>query len=130
AWPWGTNCNKPAAKSAVRDVSHGNHVVTYIVEAFELNRAAWKKKDIEYLINTAKYLVYNPKKKIFNADLNGNIESNMSNGILTSDGFVKLARYSSDLMDIFKNVRETRYTDADFNFYEAQYVAELILAAK
>lgn len=130
AWPLGTACNKPAAKVAVQDVSHGNHVVTYIVEAFELNRAAWKKQDIDHLINTAKYLVYNTKEKMFNADLSGKIESNMSNGILTSDGFVKLTRYSNELMAIFKNVRDSRYTDDDFNFYEAQYVAELILAAK
>lgn len=130
AWPIGTDCNPATKKSIVQDVSHGNHVVTYIIESYELSQGEWTQQDIQFLSNTFKEIVYDKAQQRFNGDLNGKFIANMADGLRMSDGFIKLARYDKEILALIRNVRANQYGKESFNFYEAQYVAELILAEK
>lgn len=129
-WPTGTNCNAPDKEPIIQDASHGNHVVTYIIESFEMGSGFWAERDIQRLCNTAKFLLFDSSNQRFYGDLNQKFISNMSNGIRLSDGFVKLSRYDEKLFDIINNVTAMSYKSSDFNFYEAQFVAELLLAKR
>lgn len=130
-WPWQSACNKASEKSIIQDVSHGNHVVTYLVEAYEMQHGGWTKKDMQRLANTVKYVLYDEKNKKFNAHLDGKFDPEMANGVQMADGFIKLARYDKELLDVFEFVRENQNPESyEFSLYEPEYVAELGLARK
>ena len=50
-------------KNIIQDVSHGNHVVSYIVAAYEFGNNNWTLADIHKLCYTLKEYVYDRKKK-------------------------------------------------------------------
>ena len=58
-------------KSVIQDVSHGNHVVAYIIAAHEFGDKNWSKTDIDKIANTFKKNVFNKKNHSFNGDING-----------------------------------------------------------
>lgn len=130
AWPYDTECNSAPKSSIVQDVSHGNHVVTYIVEAHELSGSVWKDIDVQRLANTVKYVLYNADRNLFNDDLAGKFVANKADGVQMSDGFVKLARYDEQLMNLFERVNEGHSKNSKFSLDEPQFVAELTLAKK
>src|SRR5690554_2839564 len=49
----------------IQDVSHGNHVVTYIVAAYEMENENWTFEDIKRLSYTLKEFIYNNEKVKF-----------------------------------------------------------------
>ena len=130
AWPFGTACNKAPKSSIIQDVSHGNNVVTYVVEAHDLSKSVWSDVDIQRLANTVKYVLYNAEKNGFNKDLKGVFAANSSSCVGLSDGFVKLARYDAQLVDLFEKVSNGNLSNAKFSLDEPQFIAELTLAKK
>src|SRR5690606_1928192 len=80
-WPYRIECNPPAPEAIIQDVSHGNHVITYIVESYELGIGGWSGIDIKRFVNTVKYLIYDPRNNRFNGDLNGNFVPKVASGI-------------------------------------------------
>lgn len=130
SWPYGTNCNPSSKTSIVQDLDHGNHVVTYIIESYELGKGPWSADDINHLVNTVKFVLYDSEHNRFYGNLDGKVIPKMSDGINCSDGFLKLARFDSELIELFERVRLAQYKGEKFNLNEPQYVAEIKLAAK
>lgn len=129
-WPMNTQCNNVEEKPVIQDVSHGNHVVTYIVQAYAMGSSSWNESDIHALCNTVKYVLYDSDKNRFYGDLNQKFLSKTANGIQMADGFVRLSRYDERVYDLFRQV----YFDSDeshsSNVYYAQYIAEMKLASQ
>src|SRR5690606_25030718 len=113
-WPYETGCNGPE-NTIIQDVSHGKYEVSYIVEAFDLTKGIWGRQDIERLINTVKYVLYDSSRKRFNGDLNGGFDTKTSDGIQMADGFLKLARYDRQLISLFESVRHRQASAAAFS---------------
>jgi len=95
--------NRPV--DIIQDVSHGNLVVSYIVEANSLG--LWKDQDaIQRLINTVKDILWDPQKCIFTDNIDGTLfgphHEGLSVGSFQADGFVKLTRYNSNLFSIYE----------------------------
>jgi hypothetical protein len=54
----------------VQDVSHGNHVVSYIVAAYKLDKTTWNRRDIQGLCNTLK-AIYKKDENRFADNVDG-----------------------------------------------------------
>src|SRR5690606_27986256 len=60
----GTDAGKGKA-IVIQDGSHGNHVVAYVVAAYELGNKNWTKKDLKRLSKTVPRIMYNKKTNSF-----------------------------------------------------------------
>lgn len=84
---------------SIQDVSHGNHVVAYILNAYEMGSDIWTLEDIKYLANTLKYKIYNQKKNRFYNAVDGS--GKVGNPGL-GDAWIRLSEYDKEVMKIFK----------------------------
>lgn len=88
----------------MQDVSHGNHVVSYIIAAYEMGDTNWGREDIDKLCNTVKFVLYNKDNKTFSDNVNGSPDASRPGwGNFVADGWVKLADYDTEVRAIFKN---------------------------
>ncbi|MFD1166481.1 hypothetical protein ACFQ2C_12780 [Sphingobacterium daejeonense] len=88
----------------IQDVSHGNHVVQYILDAYKLNEGGWTSNDIKYLSNTLKYSIWNPKTSNFadNVDGSGSRSKEFKGtGWKQADGWMKLIEFDPNLKLIY-----------------------------
>lgn len=129
-WPYGKGCFDSERKGLIQDVSHGNHVVAYIVESYELKDGFWSTEDIQRLANTVKYHIYDRQENRFYGDLRSKYVPRVAGGIELADGFLKLSRYDKNLFLIFRSVLEEHYSRSPFSLMEPQFVAEFQLAGK
>lgn len=96
----GTGAYKEKLKR-IQDVSHGNHVVLYIVSAYELGNPNWTFKDVQLLANTFKYIIYNKKENTFADKVNGTKDKSRAGwGNFIADGWAKLAAYDGDVYEV------------------------------
>lgn len=90
-----------ADESLVQDVSHGNHVVSYIVAAYELYNDTWKRRDIQGLCNTLK-AIYKKNENRFSDNVDGSeANSRRGWGNFQADGWIKLSKYDAGVRQIF-----------------------------
>ncbi len=116
----------------IQDVSHGNLVVSYIVEAYDLG--LWKDFDaIERTINTLKDKLWDSARCLFRDNIDGT--TILSGPLLgdvgsfQSDGFVKLTRYDKSLFQIYEKFIEcSKYLTAWYQY--GQLFAGLALSEK
>lgn len=95
--------------SIIQDVSHGNHVVSYIVAAYELGAENWSLEDIQKLCNTFKKVIYDKKNNTFADNVDGSPDPRRPGwGHFTADGWSKLSRYDKEVAEIFKNAMKNK----------------------
>lgn len=91
---------------AVQDVAHGNQVVAYVVEAYELD--LWKDSEvIVRLVKTLKDKLWYSKNCTFKDNIDGSMfdsrySKNWSSGSFQAAGFVKLVRFDKTLFPIYE----------------------------
>lgn len=99
---WDSSINQE--EDIIQDVSHGNLVVSYIVEASDLG--LWKDTDaIQRLIFTLKEKLWDRKDCSFRDNIDGSMFKKGYKGSVGSfqaDGFVKLTRYDQTLFSIYE----------------------------
>lgn len=91
-------------KGLIQDVTHGNHVVQYIIDSYELGKGDWEKNDLMYLSNTLKFLIWNSKNKSFSDNIDGtnsNSKGINDTGWKQTDGWMKLTKYDNQLKDLY-----------------------------
>jgi hypothetical protein len=104
---------KPRDKPAIQDVAHGNHVLQYVTTAYGLKNQNWTAKDIQRFSNTASEIILANQKKGFSdtfpENVNGTMsEKNSTTGRYQTDGWMKLARYNKNLVNVYEKYFETR----------------------
>ncbi len=83
-------------KPVVQDVSHGNHVVLYLIKAKELGNANWADFNFSYLCNTLKLKILKGNSIADNVD--GTTDPSVQNtGWKISDGWMKLIYFDTSL---------------------------------
>lgn len=90
---WGTP-EKVEENSHAQDTSHGNHVISFIVESHDAG-IEWTEDDINLFINTFNNIIWTGPET-FAEYVDGAGEGGLPNNFI-SDGFVKLGRYSRSL---------------------------------
>ncbi len=99
----GTGALKPGSVR-IQDVSHGNHVVSYIVAAYKMGDKNWILEDVDKLCNTVKLVLYNKEDNSFRDNVDGSTDPSRPGwGNFVADGWVKLADYDTAVQAIFKN---------------------------
>ena len=88
-----------------QDVSHGNHVISYIVAAYEAGNRNWTLDDIRKLSYTFSNIIYNKDSNTYSDNVDGsNIKSGIkggeNNGDFVGDGWIKLAKYDQNVKSI------------------------------
>lgn len=126
-WPIGLNCNPAALNPIIQDGSHGDHVITYVVESYEMHRY-WNEEDIKRFSKTLRFLLFDEQSDIFYADLSGTVEDKFKSGMEYADGFIKLGRYDKKVLQCFEKARLKN--EHEFYFDDIQYVAEFNLAKR
>src|SRR5699024_8369377 len=118
-----------STRSKWQDVSHGNQVVDYIITAYELKNPNCILTELKYLANTVKYLTCDPKRSSFIDNFRGKgTEPELTDiGWQSSDGWLKLAYYDSDLISLYDDFYKTRYKRIDRSFLSIQFWAQFAL---
>ncbi|WP_306622038.1 hypothetical protein [Chryseobacterium ginsenosidimutans] len=107
-------------KPVVQDVSHGNHVVLYLIKARELNNANWKDFDFSYLANTLKLKILKTDSIADNVD--GTTDPTVKNtGWRISDGWMKLIYYDKSLYPLFEKSLTNYQNRIDNSGLELQF---------
>lgn len=114
--------NRKEYKPVIQDVSHGNHVVLYLIKANELNNPNWKNFNYTYLANTLKVNILKPDVITDNVDGTANTQSVLKNsGWKISDGWYKLIYYDNDLISYFKKCLPLYESKIKNSFLELQF---------
>lgn len=84
--------------SIIQDVSHGNHVISYIVAAYELGDSSWTLTDLRKFSITFNQIIYNKSKNNFSDNVNGSGDKDLpGRGNYISDGWLKLGKYDKQV---------------------------------
>lgn len=104
---WDNTDNTQARKDTgaiIQDVSHGNHIVSYIVTAQETGSSNWSRENINKFINTVKLVVYDSQNHIFSDGVDGTSSLTRPGwGNFQADGWLKLGRYDKELQNLYVN---------------------------
>jgi len=95
-------------KQIIQDVSHGNHVVAYILSAYEFGNPNWTKEDIKKLSNTFKNITYDKRANKFSDNVDGASDGRRPGwGNFVADGWAKLASYDNEVKEILVKFGKT-----------------------
>ena len=98
-----------SSTNIIQDVSHGNHVVSYIIAAYELGNNNWTLADINKLSYTLKAFMYDRLNNVFHDNVDGSSSENRPGwGNFVADGWIKLAAYDEAVKDIFRKFETTK----------------------
>lgn len=96
------------SEDIIQDVSHGNHVVSYIVAAYEFGNPNWSEADISRLAYTLREFVYDDMRGVFRDNVDGTDDPSRPGwGNFVADGWVKLAEYDVGVDNIFRKFKQT-----------------------
>lgn len=88
----------------IQDVSHGNHIVQFVIDSYKLNYGSWRKEDLQLFANTVKYSIWQPDRSTFSDNVDGTSSSDkefIGTGWKQADGWMKLTQYDKSLKDIY-----------------------------
>jgi len=98
----GTDAGKGKG-NIVQDCSHGNHVVAYVVAAYELGNKNWTKEDLSRFSKTVTRIMYNKNTNSFADNVDGTTHKSRPGwGNFVGDGWVKLAKHDKEAAKIFR----------------------------
>ena len=107
-------------KPVIQDVSHGNHVVLYLLKAKELNNSNWNNFNFTYLSNTLKMKILKTYSIADNVD--GTSTNDVKNtGWKISDGWYKLIYIDQTLDPLFQSSLNIYNNKIQGSFLEAQF---------
>ena len=108
----------------IQDVSHGNHVIQFIIDSYVFGEGNWKKEDLIRMSNTLKYKIWNGTNFADNIDgNNSNISSIKDTGWKQSDGWMKLTKYDKELIIIYNNFYQKNKGKIDKSMLNLQFYA-------
>lgn len=126
----GLNCDKLYEYSEVQDVSHGNQVISYIIEAYKLNKG-WNKTDIKKLNRLLHKCIWIKGENTFRDTVLGERykKGKSSPGVFQAEGFVKLSEFSFKTYRLYLDF--VKYNiDHIYSNQHAQLFANLSLSNK
>lgn len=120
------NLRKRNIKPQVQDVSHGNHIIQYVLDSYSLGLGTWGKKDLERFRNTLKYIIWRNKEKPSDF-VDGTFSNGSHTGWKQSDGWMKLMVFFNDkeLYNIYNNYYSRNSEKISKHFPDIQYFAEM-----
>lgn len=110
----------------IQDVSHGNHVIQFMIDSYILEEGAWDKRDLERVVNTLKFKISNDGGFADNVDGSASKDSSVKNtGWKQSDGWMKLIKYDKALVKIYESFYDSNKSKIDNSMWNLQFYAVL-----
>lgn len=110
----------------IQDISHGNHVVSYIVAAYEIKSPAWNVDDLRKISYALRTFAYDAQNKKFRNNIDGTADKlHSGNENFMGDGWSKLAKYDYKLKLILEDFGKSKYIYS--NLQELQFKANLLV---
>lgn len=94
-----------------QDVSHGNQVVRYIIDSYEIGNENWAGRDIDRLINTLKYKLWSEDERVFPDNIDGSVSLSpaiRNTGWMQSDGWMRLMFFDENLYRNYMRLYESK----------------------
>lgn len=107
-------------KTEIQDVSHGNHIVLYLIKAKELNNKNWENFNFNYLSNTLKLKILKTDGIADNID-GSSSDSVKNTGWKISDGWMKLIYFDKSLYPLFERSLSNYQSIIKTSFLESQF---------
>lgn len=119
------NLKKRKNEVIVQDVTHGNHVVQYVVDSYRLGFGTWTKQDLEMFANTLKEIIWKDKKRPSDFVDGSFSDTGSHTGWKQSDGWMKLMVLLDDreLFNIYDNYYRANSKQVNTFFPNIQYFA-------
>lgn len=128
AYVWNSTYNDVTGTDAIRsaevivqDVSHGNHVISYVISAYELGNKNWRLDDLNRFSKTLTML-YDGAANAFADNVDGSADPSRPGwGNFVGDGWVKLGRYNREAAGVLlkfsrnKKLLKRYYQTLQFN---------------
>lgn len=117
---------KMDTSTVIQDVSHGNHIISYLNNSFEVGNTNWSNNDIVKFCNTLKYVIYNKQLNTFADNVDGTASSARPGwGNFQADGWIKLGAFDKDVNNIYINYAQVQKLLMKKYGQELQYYANL-----
>jgi hypothetical protein len=120
------NKNRAMKVSIIQDVAHGNHIVQYIIDAYNLKLNNWTASDLEKLSNTLIFNIWKVKTSSFSDNVDGSnsiVEEIKGTGWKQTDGWMKLMPYNSKTAEIYQKYYSLNKANIDNTYYNLQFYA-------
>lgn len=117
AYVWKSNWND--GRTIIQDVAHANHVIEYIVSAYEL-KSGWDREDLEAFSRTFVRFIYDDSSNKVYSNIDGTGKLKFVN---LSDGWMKLARFNGELNNQIQQYIAANYKDVASGPFSLQYFA-------
>lgn len=115
-----------SSSSIIQDVSHGNHVISYVVAAYELGNTNWTKRDLRYFSKTVTKIMYDARTNTFSDNVDGTVDKSRPGlGNNVGDGWVKLGNYDKQVKKTFRVFSENEKSVKKYN-QELQFKAVVL----
>lgn len=110
----------------IQDVTHGNHIIQYIIDCYSLGIGNWSKNDLVKFSNTLKYIIW--KNNLPTDNVDGSSTKNISlakTGWKQSDGWMKLMTVLKDkeLYEIYDNYYKNNSSKVNKFYPNLQFFA-------
>lgn len=112
----------------VQDVTHGNHIVNYVLTANRLKKGGWGEDDLRKFSNTLGILIWNASTQTFSDNVDGSKSSARElrgTGWKQSDGWMKLMDFDTDLRKYYESFYSKNKNTIDKSSLGLQFIANL-----
>ncbi|MFT3750087.1 MAG: hypothetical protein QM768_17350 [Agriterribacter sp.] len=116
-----------SGQPVIQDVSHGNHVLSYITAAKGMGNTNWSDAEILSFCNTIIKVIYNKETNSFAGNVDGTIiPATPEKGTYQCDGWLKLSEFNENVRDIYINFAMLKPSYIRSYDMELQYYANLL----
>ncbi|MCO5235651.1 MAG: hypothetical protein M9933_05215 [Chitinophagaceae bacterium] len=113
----------------LQDVSHGNHVLSYVTIAKKMENSNWSDGIIDSLCNTVKLVVYNKEQVSFSDMVDGSPSSAYpGRGNYQAEGWIKLSWFNKEIQSLYIDFAFRQEPIVRLQDMELQYYANLLYA--
>ncbi|HRO85698.1 MAG TPA: hypothetical protein PK110_12810 [Niabella sp.] len=117
-----------ASPSTIQDVSHGNHVIAYIVVAKRYNNPNWTDANILAFCNTVKQVMFQQSTVTFTDNVDGTASTSRPGwGNSQCEGWVQLGLFDDQTRNIYVDFALRRQDLIQSYTQEMEYYANLAL---
>ncbi|HUN01328.1 MAG TPA: hypothetical protein PLS00_00625, partial [Niabella sp.] len=93
----------PVSSVSIQDVSHGNHVISYVTVTRKFGNTNWSDKEIDSICNTVKMVIFNPAEFSFFNVVDGSYSPDIqkNRGNYQAEGWIKLSWFNKATWDFY-----------------------------
>ena len=97
--------SKKDRSPVIQDVTHGNHIIQFVIASYKMKKGNWSRKDLLLFTNTLKFNIWNSANYSFTDNVDGtsfDVKSKLrGSGWKQTDGWMKLMEYDPHLYSIY-----------------------------